>query len=269
MTETSTQAAEGRVTSHQAHGVGWVVFENPKRRNAVSLAMWQQIEGILNRFEGDPQVRVVVMRGAGDQAFVSGADISEFDSQRNDAEAAKRYSTISDQARAAMSAFSKPLVAMIQGVCFGAGVDIALRADVRLAAADAQICIPAARLGIAYAFDSVSLLAGLVGPSVAKDLLFSARRINGHEAQRIGLVNQVCPATDLLATVTEYAQGIARNAPLTLLSAKACVDEGRKDPALRNMGRVEHSIWACFDSADYREGRAAFKEKRLPAFTGR
>lgn len=257
------------VTSTWERGIGWLVFDNQQRRNAMTLEMWQQADQVLKDFERNPEVKVVMMRGAGDKAFISGADISQFDAKRNNAEAAKKYSAIPDQARQTMSGFGKPLVAMIKGVCFGAGLDVAMRADIRIASDDSVFCIPAARLGIAYAFDSVRLLYELVGPAIAKDLLFSGRKLDGNEALRIGLVNCVCTAEQVEAIALEYAVTIADNAPLSIRSAKANVNELRKDPQDRNLERAAQFVWDCFDSEDYQEGRRAFKEKRPPVFRGR
>lgn len=256
------------VTSNSERGIGWLVFDNQQRRNAMTLEMWQQAEQVLKDFERNPDVKVVVMRGAGDKAFISGADISQFDAKRNNAEAARQYSAVPDQARRTMSGFEKPLIAMIKGFCFGAGLDVAMRADIRIVAADAVFCIPAARLGIAYAFDSVHLLYELVGPAVAKDLLFSGRKLDADEAMRIGLVNRVCPVGRVEEVVQQYAATLADNAPLSIRSAKANVNELRKDPQDRNLERAAQFVWDCFDSEDYQEGRRAFNEKRPPAFRG-
>ena len=252
-----------------ASTIKWMVFDNQPRRNAMNLEMWRQAAEDLSRHDSDPNVRVVVMRGAGEQAFVSGADISQFETQRNSAEAAAKYAETSDRARNAMSSFSKPLIAMIRGFCFGAGVDIAMRADVRIAGDDAIFCIPAGRLGLTYGFDSVRHLVQLTGSSAAKDLLFSARRIDAQEALRIGLVNRVVPAAELEAAATAYADSVAANAPLSLRSAKFSADQALRDPDQRNMRQVEALIAQCYDSQDYKEGRLAFKEKRSPVFIGR
>lgn len=261
----------GRVHSVEmagGQGVGWLVFDNPARRNAMSLEMWREATQVLERHAADPGLRVLIMRGAGDQAFISGADVSQFDTQRNSAEASARYSEVSDRARAAMSEFPKPLIAMIRGYCFGAGVDVALRADVRIAADDAVFCIPAAKLGLAYGFDSVRLLVSLVGPAVAKDMLFSGRRLDAQEALREGLVNQVVPAGELEAHVTRYAADLAGNAPLSIRAAKLCVAQVLRDAPDRDMAAVGRAIAACYDSSDYAEGRRAFREKRKPSFVG-
>lgn len=234
----------------------------------MSLALWREAEKKLLEYEADADVKAVVMRGAGEKAFVSGADILEFDSVRDNAEQAQNYSLVSDRARAAMSGLTKPLMAMIRGYCFGAGVDIALRADIRIASECALFCVPAAKLGIAYGVDSVKLLTDLVGPSVAKDILFTGRRIDAREALRLGLVNQVVPASEVEAVTQRYASTISRNAPLTIKSAKFSVGQALLDTASQDLSKANRLISDCFDSADYKEGRAAFKEKRPPEFRG-
>jgi enoyl-CoA hydratase/carnithine racemase len=183
---------------------GWITFNNPERRNAMSLEMWSGLETALAAFEEDPEVRAIVMKGAGDKAFVSGADISQFAEKRADAEAAAAYARTSESARRKLSSVTKPLIGMIRGFCMGGGLGIAMKADVRIASADSIFGIPAARLSIAYSFDNVRDLVSLVGPSFAKDILFSARRLTADEALRIGLVNRVVPAEELEQTVRDY-----------------------------------------------------------------
>jgi enoyl-CoA hydratase/carnithine racemase len=249
-------------------GIGLLVFDNPARRNAMSLPLWEAAARVLLEYESDPDVKAVVMRGAGEKAFVSGADISEFDTARANAEQAHRYAQVSNRAREAMSSLTKPLIAMIHGYCFGAGVDIALRADVRIASECAVFCIPAAKLGLAYGLDSVQMLTDLVGPSVAKDILFTARRVDAQEALRIGLVNRVVPADELEGFTHEYVSTIVRNAPLTIKSSKFSVNQALLDSASKDIATAKRLIADCFDSADYQEGRTAFREKKSPQFRG-
>lgn len=258
-----------KIIAEKQDGVGWLTFNNPERRNAMSLEMWQATGDVLKDFNDDPNVRVVVMKGAGGKAFVSGADISQFEDQRKDAEQAAIYASISDGAKKRMVTLDKPLIAMIQGFCIGGGLGVATSADIRIASEDSQFGIPAARLGLAYAFESLRKLVDLVGPAYAKEIMFTARRLNAQEALRIGLVNRVVPAADLEATVREMAETIVRNAPLTIRSAKVTIDQVLLDPERRDMGRVEASFNACFDSDDYAMGRKAFMEKRTPEFSGR
>jgi enoyl-CoA hydratase/carnithine racemase len=258
-----------KMRAEKDDGIGWMIFDNPARRNATSLEMWQAIAVILRDFAADPAVRVVVMRGAGDKAFVSGADISQFEDQRASAEAAERYTRISDDARAAMTGLDKPLIAMIRGFALGGGLDIAMTADLRIAAADAQFGIPAARLGIPYGFASLKKLVNLVGPAYAKEILMTARRLDAEEALRIGLVNRVVPVGDLEANVRATCATIIDNSPLSITANKVTIDQILKDPAERDMERIDALTRECFDSADYAEGRKAFMEKRKPVWTGR
>lgn len=258
-----------KMLAEKADGIGWMTFNNPERRNATSLEMWQAIAVILDDFAADPAVRVVVMRGAGDKAFVSGADISQFEDQRANAEAAARYNEVADGARAAMAALDKPLIAMIRGYCLGGGVALAMAADMRFAADDASFGIPAARLGISYGFGYLKKLVDLVGPAYAKEMLLTARRFGAAEALHIGLVNRVVPVAELEATVREVCAAIIDNAPLSIVANKATIDEALKDPDARDMARIDELARVCFDSADYAEGRRAFMEKRKPVWTGR
>ena len=258
-----------KILAEKQGTIGWLTFNNPERRNALSLDMWEAIDEVLKDFESDPAVRVVVMKGAGGKAFVSGADISQFEDQRKNAEQAALYASVSEGAKKRMQALDKPLIAMIQGFCIGGGLGVATNADIRIASDDSRFGIPAAKLGLAYAFDSLRKLVDLVGPALAKEIMFTGRRLNADEALRIGLVNRVVPAEQLEDTVREMAAEIAANAPLTIRSAKITVDQIVRDAEKRDMELVEASFKACFDSADYANGRKAFMEKRTPEFVGR
>jgi enoyl-CoA hydratase len=263
------QLGTDKMIARKEGGIGWVIFNNPERRNAVSLEMWQAVGEIFDAYEKDDEVRVAVMKGAGDKAFVSGADISQFEERRNNADAAEEYARISGASQAKMAGFSKPLVAMIRGFCIGGGLATAMRADIRIAAEDAQFAIPAARLGLAYNEASVAALVSLVGPAVASDILFTARRYTAQEAREVGLVNRVVPVDALEATVREIADRIAENAPLTVKTSKVTIKEVLKSAPERDRARLDALMRHCMDSQDYAEGRRAFMEKRKPAFVGR
>jgi enoyl-CoA hydratase/carnithine racemase len=249
--------------------LAWLVFDHPERRNAVSLEMWQALPALAAALDADPSVRVIGLRGEGDVAFVSGADISEFASTRTGANAAQLYEDTTATAFAALAGVGKPVVAAIHGFCVGGGMAVALTADLRIAADDAQLAIPAARLGLGYHAAGIDALVRLVGPSTAKEVLFTARRFTAGEALARGLVNEVVPKARLDARVREVAAQIAENAPLTLRSVKLVIRELGRDAAARDPARVRDSIHACFESDDYREGVQAFLDKRKPIFQGR
>jgi enoyl-CoA hydratase/carnithine racemase len=249
--------------------IGWLVFDHPERRNAISVDMWREIPRALRQLADDDAVRVVVMRGAGDVAFVAGADISEFGEQRTGGTAAASYDADSGRAFGALANLEKPLIAMIQGFCVGGGVAIALSADLRFASDDSVFAVPAARLGLGYQMGGLAALVNLVGPSRAKEIFFTARRFDAAEALAMGLVNGVVPRPALPGLVLETAERIAGNAPLTIRSVKRIVAELARDPSERDLDAVEASIRACFESEDYREGVEAFLSKRAPRFRGR
>lgn len=249
-------------------GIAWMVLRNPARLNAVRYEMWQAIPDLIRTLAHDPSVRVVVMRGFGDQAFASGADISEFDTHRKDAASAAEYERTNARAFAALIAFEKPLLAMVQGVCIGGGLAIALCADLRLAADDSRLAIPAARLGLGYAYAGLERVVQLVGPSAAAEIFFTARTYSAEEALQIGLVNRVVPKAELEAFAVRYASSIAHNAPLTLRAAKRAIAESQRDAAERDLSALRRMVSACFESRDYAEGVRAFLHKRRPVFRG-
>ena len=249
-------------------GIGWLTFNQPEKRNAMSMEMWQGVADAFESFQADPDVRVVVMRGAGGKAFVSGADISEFDANRANAEQKAQYNAVTARGKQWLAQIEKPLVAMIEGFCIGGGLAVALNADVRIATESSKFGIPAAKLGLGYDFAGLATLARLVGPSVARDILFSARFLPAEEALRVGLINRVVSDADLEPDVRDYCALIAQNAPLTIRAAKAAMREWERDPSDRDLAHVDALVNACFDSADYAEGRRAFAEKRPPRFQG-
>jgi len=261
--------ADGKILQRVADGVGVVTFNNPEKRNAMSLEMWEGFGQALIELRDDPEVRVVILAGAGDKAFVSGADISQFEKARHNAEASEEYSRRSAAQRALLADYPKPTIACIRGFCLGGGMQVAMLADIRIAAEDSQFGIPAAKLGIAYGYDGLRHLVSLVGPSWARLIMYTGMRVDSREALRIGLVDRVVPTEQLLGTTMELAITISSNAPLAIKAAKITIAQVLKDPADRDMNAVKQIGIDCMNSEDFREGRQAFMEKRKPQFRGR
>ena len=258
----------GHVRFAKEGAVARITFDHPERRNAISADMWLQIPDVAKQLAADPEVRVVILRGAGEAAFVAGADISEFAAKRSGS-ATQDYDAASARAFGSLARLGMPVIAQIYGSCIGGGVAMALTADLRYAADDAVFAIPAARLGLGYHMGGIEALGRIVGYSAAKEIFFTARRYTAEEALRIGLVNRIAPAAELDGLVRETAQQIVENAPLTLASVKRIVSELVKEPAMRDVDAVNASIAKCFESEDYREGIQAFLAKRRPDFRGR
>jgi enoyl-CoA hydratase len=265
----SVEYAGGRMLAAKEDGIGLITFNQPEKRNAMSVEMWVGLGEILDEFAADDSVRVVILSGAGNKAFVSGADISQFDKLRSNADAQQEYDRMTGVGRKKFQAFPKPTIARIRGFCLGGGLAIAMQTDLRIAAVDSEFGIPAARLSIAYAFDGLRNLVNLVGPAHARMILYTGKRIDAVEAERIGLINKMVSDEDLNAAVLDIARTIADNAPLSVAASKLTITEVLKDPADRDMDAVREAGRLCFDSEDYKEGRRAFMEKRRPVFTGR
>jgi enoyl-CoA hydratase/carnithine racemase len=248
--------------------IAFLIADNSSRMNALTAAMWKALPDRMAEAERDPQVRVVVMRGAGVRAFSAGADISEFESARAGEKAAD-YDALNDAAFRALSHCTKPTIAMIHGFCLGGGLGLALCTDIRLADDKAEFAIPAAKLGLGYNARWVRPLLAAVPPSRAKEMLFTGRRFQVAEAMSMGLVNEVVPAAELEGRTRALAQEIAANAPLTVRAAKRVIDELVRHPETPDMAALDAAVAACFESEDYAEGRRAFLEKRKPRFEGR
>jgi enoyl-CoA hydratase len=257
-----------KMLSRKEGGVGFVTFNNPERLNAVSLDMWEATKHILDGFAADNEIRVVVLTGAGGKAFVSGADISKFESERANLEAARAYNKKSEGAYSSIYEFPKPTIAMIRGYCIGGGLGLATCCDLRIASDNSRFAVPAAKLGLGYGYTGLKRLTDIVGPAFAKEIFYTARQFDAHEAVTMGLVNRVVPSAELENAVKTITDLICANAPLTIKAVKFTVGEILKDESKKNIARTTEMVEACFTSNDYNEGRAAFMEKRKPVFTG-
>ena len=258
-----------KVLHRKEAGVGYVVFNNPERHNAMSLEMWATMGRIMEDFAKDDSLRCVVLSGAGNKAFVSGADISRFGEERSSEEAVAHYNETTEKASHALYAYPKPTIAMIRGYCIGGGLATALNCDIRIAAEGSRFGIPAAKLGLGYAYEGINKLVGVVGPAYAREIFYTARQFTAEEALQMGLINRLVPADELEGYVKNYCDTIAANAPLTIRAAKQITREVLKDESQRDMALCQRVVDQCFTSEDYTEGRTAFMEKRRPVFKGR
>ena len=247
--------------------IGWMIFNNPDKHNAVKAEMWEAIPQILDTFEANDAVKVVVLKGAGEKAFISGADISEFEQVRSSESATKHYEDIADTATDRLYSCTKPTIAMIRGYCIGGGAGIAVSCDLRIATEASRFGIPAAKLSVGYRYGGIRKLVDLVGPSAAKDIFFTARQVPAPEALTMGLINRMVPDHELEAMVQDYCQSIGANAPLTITAVKQIVGQISK-PGGFDQALCEQLVENCFSSEDYIEGRRAFMEKRKPVFKG-
>lgn len=257
-----------KMISKVENGIGWMILNNPERHNAISLEMWEAALEIMAEFSANPEVRVMVLTGAGTKAFASGADISKFKDERQEAESVARYQTTTQKAYSAIQAMAIPTIAMVRGYCIGGGTAVAVCCDIRICTEGAKFGVPAAKLGLGYGVGRAQPLVDLVGPAFAKEMFFTGRHFDAREAERMGLVNRVVPDDQIEAVVVEMARTIADNAPLTVRCSKLVVGEVMKDAQVRDIAATERAVEACFASNDYKEGQTAFMEKRKPRFTG-
>lgn len=249
--------------------IGTLIFNNPARHNAVSLEMWRACADIMNDFSADPAIRAVIITGAGEKAFVSGADISKFAEERAAANGLEIYNDAVEAGYAAVYNCPKPTIAMIRGYCVGGGMGLASCCDIRICTENARFAVPAAKLSVGYGYPGVKRLLDIVGPSFTKEIFYTARQFDAEEARIMGFANRVVPNDQLETYVRDYAATIAGNAPLTIDSIKFIVGEITKDESARDMAKCEAMADRCFASSDYEEGRKAFMEKRKPVFTGK
>ena len=255
-----------QMLAHTDGPVGWMTFDNQARRNAVSAEMWAAIPGIIANFEADPAIRIIALTGAGDRAFVSGADISQFAEQRANPAQTADYDRVSAAATQAIKLATKPTVAIIRGYCIGGGLGVAATCDLRWATAGSKFGVPAGRLGLGYAHAGVKTLMDIVGPATTKEIFYTAKHFTAAEALAMGFVTRVQPEESFDAWIAAELATIAQNAPLTLAALKLTVRDLLDGS---DLARADAAVEACFASADYAEGRTAFMEKRPPVFQGR
>ncbi len=260
------QFAEGRLLTETDGVIGWLTFNQPERLNAVRRDMWDAIPAAVAGLVADAAVRCIVVRGAGERAFISGADIAEFDVQRNDAATNREFTASVSAATASLLAAALPVIAMIKGFCIGGGMVIASACDMRICTEGSRFGVPAGRLGLGYELDNMQRLQAIVGSGIALDMIATARHLTSAEAWRVGFVNHVVSEALLDKTIRTLADQIAAIAPLTFAAAKLA-SRAASDPGLRPA--AQSAIDACFDSEDYSEGRAAFHARRDPAFEGK
>lgn len=264
-TSNTTPNERDVLLSMDAH-VATITFCNERRFNAMSLSMWLKLGDLLESLNQDKNVRALVLRGQGERAFVSGADISEFGEQRNDPASVANYDRAVSRAQGALAQFASPVIAAISGICYGGGLGLVLACDLRYASESAKFRMPAARLGLGYAYAGVKRMMAILGPAKASEVFYTAKVFEAQEAFALGLLNGV--EQDVFAKAHETAMLIAENAPLTVKAAKMAFNAALNGSQPEEVQRVDEAVKACFKSQDYSEGRAAFAEKRSPVFKG-
>lgn len=257
-----------KILTEQSGEIARIVFNQPEKRNAVSLEMWEAVEAAVTRFKEDDTVRILILSGAGGKAFVSGADISKFETERASEEAVAHYNATTKRVYDLVSSFPKPTIAQIDGFCIGGGVALSLCCDLRICGESSNFAVPAAKLGLGYPYPGLKRLVDVVGPSFAKEIFYTARRFTAEEARIMGLVNRVVPDAEVSKAAEETAQMIAANAPLTVASVKFIVGQTLLPESEQDLAECDARVKACFDSKDYIEGRRAFLEKRKANFVG-
>ena len=254
---------------HRAGPIGTLVFSNIEKHNALTGQMWESLPVRIAELDADPEIRVIVLKGDGDKAFVSGADVSQFGAERTEPGAQQRYNQSVEAAYRAPARASKPVLAQIRGICFGGGLGLAAACDIRICADDARFRMPAGRLGLGYSQTGVHRFIALLGVQTTFDIFYTARVFGAADAMRFGFVSQVVPAATLDETVSTMAAAIAENAPLTAVATKATINAYLRDPTDKHAADAQAAIDRCNGSEDYREGVKAFAEKRKPAFQRR
>lgn len=258
--------AGGRLITAQDGPIGWITFNQPERLNAVRRDMWDDLPAAVASLTSNAQTRMIVIKGAGDKAFISGADIAEFDVQRHDAASNRPFTAAVTAATGSLIEAKVPVVAMINGFCIGGGMVIASACDIRICSEGSRFGVPAGKLGLGYELDNLARLQSIVGRGVAMEMLATARHFTAQEAMTAGFINRVVPAAALKATIREMADQIAATAPMSFAAAKLA-SRAATDPALND--EAQRAIDTCFDSDDFKEGRTAFHARRAPNFIGK
>lgn len=258
------QFAEGRIQTSCEGAIGWLTFNQPERLNAVRRDMWDALPAAVASLI-EVGIRAIVVRGAGDKSFISGADIAEFDVQRNDAATNRSFTESVTAATGSLLAAPVPVIAMIKGYCIGGGMVIASACDIRVAAEGSRFCVPAGKLGLGYEIDNLARLQGIVGTAMALEMIATARQFAADEVYRAGFLNRLVPLEELERSVRGLVDEISTTAPKTYAAAKLA-SRAARDASL--LGAAQTAIDACFDSDDFKEGRAAFHARRAPVFTG-
>lgn len=257
-----------KIITEQSGDIARIIFNQPEKRNAVSLEMWEAVEASVTRLADDETVRILILSGAGGKAFVSGADVSKFETERASKDAVAHYNATTKRVYDLVEAFPKPTIAQIDGFCVGGGVALALCCDLRICGHGSQFAIPAAKLGLGYGYPGLKRLVDVVGPSFAKEIFFTGQRFDAEDARFMGLVNRVVEDSKVGEAAEETAKTIAANAPMTVASVKFIVGQTLEPESKRDLEKCDALVRACFDSQDYIEGRRAFLEKRKPVFVG-
>lgn len=260
--------SKGALRAVTEGAIRWIVIDNEPRLNAFTRDMWDAMSGLVAEAERDPEIKVVVLRGAGIKAFSAGADISEFATNRTGSAVAE-YDEINHRSFMSVLNCAKPTIAMVHGYSFGGGCELAICCDFRLAADTALFSIPAAKLALGYNARWIRPMLNVMSATKAKEMLFTARRYNAAQAVAMGLANEVHPAAELEAATRTLASEIAANAPLTIKAAKTAIDEMAAKGEDSDFAKLDRLVEDCFASEDYAEGQRAFMEKRKPRFQGR
>jgi enoyl-CoA hydratase/carnithine racemase len=251
-------------------GVSTLTLNNPAKHNAMNFAMWRALPDLLQQAAEDRATRVLVLTGAGERAFCSGNDVSEFDQVRSTPAQIEHYNELQRTVCERLARLSKPTIAMIDGYCLGAGLEFALLCDFRYCTPASRFAVPAVKLGLPYRYEDIVKLLDVIGPAHTREMVLGGRRIDGGRAADIGLVHQLAPSREaLVRDVMELAGELAASAPLSLAAAKVTINEALRRDAAPDLALCQRLADEVYASNDYIEGRAAFAEKRKPRFEGR